>query len=210
MDIYEATQALLSEAVQDANVTYYLLTYDEQKDQFDLPDFPAVTYLFSNLAPVIDHDGTTGLFRVMIDVEVWGTLEDVSRLGGSLLDAVDAQRINVQNVCFTVVAQEVRDIYDMGIDFHHKLIRFGGLVEVDDEQPDPDYPDYPDYPDDPVEDVFVGVAADGDTYKLLWSGPLAIEKDNDLYYLNYVGVARKCPFSIEIIGTDYVLIREDK
>jgi len=207
MDIYEATQALLSEAVQDANVTYYLLTYDEQKDQFDLPDFPAVTYLFSNLAPVIDHDGTTGLFRVMIDVEVWGTLEDVSRLGGSLLDAVDAQRINVQNVCFTVVAQEVRDIYDMGIDFHHKLIRFGGLVEVDDEQPDPDYPDYP---DDPVEDVFVGVAADGDTYKLLWSGPLAIEKDNDLYYLNYVGVARKCPFSIEIIGTDYVLIREDK
>lgn len=207
MDIYEATQALLSEAVQDANVTYYLLTYDEQKDQFDLPEFPAVTYLYANQTPVVCHDGATGLFRVTLDVEVWGTLEDVSKYSGYLLENVDAQRINVRNVCFTIVAQEVRDIYDMGLDFHHRLIRFGGLVEIDEEQPDPDYPDYP---DDPVEEVFVGVVADGDTYKLLWSGPLAIEKDGDLYYLDYIGAARKCPFSIEIVGTDYVLIRGDK
>ena len=136
MDIYEATQSLLSEAVQNANVTYYLLTYDEQKDQFDLPVFPAVTYLYSNLAPVVCCDGDTGLFRVMLDVEVWGTLEDVSKNAGDLLAAVNAQRIQVQNVCFTVVAQEVRDIYDMGLDFHHRLIRFSGLVEVDEVEDD--------------------------------------------------------------------------
>ena len=197
MDIYEATQALLSAAVQDANVTYYLLTYDEQKDQFDLPDFPAVTYLYSNLTPVVCQDGETGLFRVMLDVEVWGTLEDVSKNAGDILNAVNAQRITLQNVCFTIVAQEVRDIYDMGLDFHHRLIRFGGLVEIDEETPDP------------VEEVYVGMITENDVYKLLWYGPLEIVKEGEFYYLYYNGEAQRCPFRIEINGADYVLIRED-
>ena len=136
MDIYEATQALLSEAVQDANVTYYLLTYDEQKDQFELPAFPAVTYLYANQNPLIDQGGVTGLFRVTLDVEIWGTLEDVTKYAGYILEDVSAQRITVENVVFTIVAQEVRDIYDMGLDFHHKLIRFGGLIQVDEESED--------------------------------------------------------------------------
>lgn len=135
MDIYEATQALLTEAVQEtANVTYYLLTYNEQKDQFELPEFPAVTYLYSNQTPLVAHDGSSGLLRVSLDVEVWGTLESVSQNAGAIMEEVNAQRIVVNNVAFTLVAQEVRDIYDMGLDYHHRLIRFGGLVEIDEEE----------------------------------------------------------------------------
>ena len=37
MDIYEATQALITEAAPEANVTYYLLTYDEH-DHEDVSD----------------------------------------------------------------------------------------------------------------------------------------------------------------------------
>ena len=136
MDIYEATQALLTEAVPEANVTYYLLTYDEQTDQFSLPAFPAVTYLYSNLAPYVAHDGSSGLYRVSLDVEVWGTLEDVSKNADKVIEAINAQRVSVENVTYTVVAGEVRDIYDMGLDFHHRLIRFGGLVEVGEDKDD--------------------------------------------------------------------------
>ena len=136
MDIYEATQALLTEAVPEANVTYYLLTYDEQTDQFTLPQFPAVTYLYGNVTPIVDHEGVSNLHRVSLDIEVWGTLEQVSANGDAVLEALSGQRIEVENVVFTVVAQEVRDIYDIGLDYHHRFIRFGGLVEIGEEKDD--------------------------------------------------------------------------
>ena len=136
MDIYEATQALITEAAPEANVTYYLLTYDEQTDQFTLPEMPAVTYLYTNMTPVVSHSGNSGLFRVLLDVEVWGTLETVSKNVSEILDVVNAQRIEIQNVVFTLVSQEVRDIYDVGLNFHHRFIRFGGMVEIGEEKDD--------------------------------------------------------------------------
>ena len=136
MDIYEATQALLTDAVPSANVTYYLLTYDEQTDQFTLPALPAVTYLYNNVTPIVDQGGVSSLNRVSLSVDVWGTLEDVSANGSAVLEAVSGQRIEVENVVFTVVAIEVRDIYEVGLQFHHKSISFGGIVEVGEERDD--------------------------------------------------------------------------
>ena len=136
MDIYEATQDLLTQAVPEANVTYYLLTYDEQMDQFTLPAFPAVTYLYSNMTPIVAHECTGGLFRVSLDVEVWGELEDVSKNASLILSFINAHRIVIENVVFTVVAGEVRDIYDMGLNYHHRMIRFGGLVEIGEDEYD--------------------------------------------------------------------------
>lgn len=136
MDIYEATQALLTEAVPGANVTYYLLSYDEQTEQFALPEMPAVTYLYSNLTPVVAQTGEGGLYKVTLDVEVWGTLEEVSQNADLLKAGINAQRLEVENVTFTLVANEVRDIYDIGLDFHHRLVRFIGLVEIGEEHED--------------------------------------------------------------------------
>lgn len=134
MDVYEATQALLSEIVPDANVTYYLLQYNADKDQFELPAFPAVTYLYGNLTPIVTHEGASNLHRVSLDVEVWGDLETVSKNGTEIINELSGKRITVENVVFTVIATEVRDIYDMGLDFHHRFIRFGGLIDIGDTQ----------------------------------------------------------------------------
>ena len=136
MDIYEATQALLTEAAPEANVTYYLLTYDEQTDQFTLPEMPAVTYLYTNMTPIVTHDGNCGLFKVLLDIEVWGPLDTVSCDVSAILNTINAQRVTVENVIFTIVSQEVRDIYDIGLDFHHRFIRFSGIVEVGEELDD--------------------------------------------------------------------------
>ena len=136
MDIYEATQALLTEAAPDANVTYYLLTYDEQKDQFSLPKFPCVTYLYANIMPLVDHEGVTNLNRVELVVEVWGALEDVSANATAIFETMSGQRIEVENIVFTVVASESRDVYDYGLDYHRRTIRFGGLVEIGAEKDD--------------------------------------------------------------------------
>lgn len=133
MDIYEATQKLLEEAVPNGvNVTYYLLTYDEQTDQFSLPVFPAVTYLYSNQVPFINHDGVSNLYNVTLDVECWGDLEIVSTVADRLMENISAQKKTVGTAVFTLVVGESRDIYDMGLDFHHRLIRFRGIVDMGD------------------------------------------------------------------------------
>ena len=137
MDIYEATQALLTEAAPGANVTHILLQYDEQTDQFALPAFPAVTYLYSSLKPIVNHDGGTSMIRVQLDVDIWGDLEDVSKYADMVNDAINGQRVTVENVVFTVVASpDSRDIYDLGMDFSHRAMKYAGIVTVGKEQQD--------------------------------------------------------------------------
>ena len=134
MNIYEATQALLTEAAQGANVTRIDLTYDEQTDTFLLPDYPAVTWLYSNLVPVVTHTGGSGLYRVLLDVEIWGSLEDVALYEKLITEAINAKRVKVENIVFTVIILESRDIVDLGIDCKHWFMRFNGMVEVHEEE----------------------------------------------------------------------------
>ena len=134
MDVYEATQALLSEIVPDANVTSFDLKYDIIEDQFQLPSLPAVTYIYENLAPIVNQDGATNLYRALIDIEAWGNLETVSKNGMEIMNCMSGQRITVENVVFTVTAIEVRDVYEIGFDFYRRIIRFNGLIDIGEEQ----------------------------------------------------------------------------
>ena len=130
MDIYEATQAVLAEAAEGANVTYIQLTYDEQTDTYQIPDCPAVTWLYSNLVPLVSHSGNTGLHNVLLDVEIWGSLDDIANYEKLILSALNARRKKVGNVIFTLILNESRDIVDLGIDCKHRFMRFGGMIGV--------------------------------------------------------------------------------
>ena len=134
MDIYEGTQAVLADAAPNANVTYIQLTYDEQTDSYIIPDYPAVTWLYSNLVPVVTHTGGSGLYRVLLDVEIWGSLEDVALYEKLITEAINAKRVKVENIVFTVIILESRDIVDLGIDCKHRFMRFNGMVEVHEEE----------------------------------------------------------------------------
>lgn len=134
MDIYEATQALLKEAAPiGVNVSAYVLTYDAILDKFDLPDFPAVTYNYALIDPIVDHTGECNLFRVNLDVEVWGDLKQIADNAKEVSEAINAQRIQVENVEFTLVCTEARDIAELGLDFKRRYMRFAGLVSVEEE-----------------------------------------------------------------------------
>ena len=130
MDIYEATQAVLESAAVGANVTYIQLTYDEKTDSYLLPDLPAVTWLYSELVPEVSHGGNSGLFRVLLDVEIWGSLENVAKYEKMITAALNAKRVIKENVDFTIILQDSRDIVDLGIDCKHRFMRFRGLVGV--------------------------------------------------------------------------------
>lgn len=134
MDIYEGTQAVLADVAPNANVTYIQLTYDEQTDSYIIPDYPAVTWLYSNLVPVVTHTGGSGLYRVLLDVEIWGSLEDVALYEKLITEAINAKRVKVENIVFTVIILESRDIVDLGIDCKHRFMRFNGMVEVHEEK----------------------------------------------------------------------------
>ena len=136
MDIYEATQALLVEAVPGVNVSAYVLTYDADVDKYLLPDFPAVTYNYNAILPVIDMGGGSDLFRITLDVEVWGDLGQINTNANLIMDALNAQRIRVENVEFTVVMAESRDIAELGLDFKRRLMRFVGMAEISEVEDD--------------------------------------------------------------------------
>ena len=130
MDIYEATQTILMQAVPDASVSAYVLQYDETMNQFILPDFPAITYNYVGIVPVVSHGGTSDLFRVNLDVEVWGDLEQIDANAGKVADALNAKLVTVGNVEFTVICMEATDIAELGLDFKRRRMNFVGLVKV--------------------------------------------------------------------------------
>ena len=131
MDIYEATQTLLTSAVpENVNVSAYVLTYDEIKQQFILPDFPAVTYNFQTITPIVAFGESSDLYRVSLDVEIWGDLEQIDVNAKKVTKAVNAQRVTVGNVEYTLVVTETRDITELGLDFKRRFMRFSGLVEI--------------------------------------------------------------------------------
>lgn len=134
MDIYEATQTLLEGAVpQGTNVSSFVLTYDEDKDQYNLPEFPAVTYNYSQFQPVVSHSGGSNLYRANLDVTVWGSLEDIDKNAEAVNAAINAKRVTVNNVEFTLVCNSAQDVSDLGLSFKQRLLRFIGLAEVNKE-----------------------------------------------------------------------------
>lgn len=135
MDIYEATQYILTTAVpNNVNVSAYVLTYDAEVDKYLLPDFPAVTYNYSGITPIVDMGGGSNLSRVTLDVEVWGDLEQINTNANLVMKALNGQRVNVENIEFTVVLRESRDIAELGLDFKRRLMRFIGVVEINEVQ----------------------------------------------------------------------------
>lgn len=133
MDIYEATQALLLTAVPDVNVSAFVLSYDAELDKFILPDFPAVTYNYSGIMPIVSMDGASELNRITLDVEVWGDLEQIAANAKKVNAALNAKRVTIGNVEFTLVLIESRDIAELGLDFKRRFMRFTGLAEIGEE-----------------------------------------------------------------------------
>ena len=86
------------------------------------------------MTPVVSHDCSSSLFRVALEVEVWGDLEQIAQNAKSVMQAINAQRVRVNNVEFTLVMQESRDIMELGLDFKRRYMRFVGLVAVEDEE----------------------------------------------------------------------------
>ena len=131
MDIYEATQKLLTDAVpQNVNVSAYVLTYDAEMDKYLLPDFPAVTYNYAGITPIVAQGFSSSLYRINLDVEVWGDLEQIDKNAQAVTDALNAKRVSVGNVEFTAVMIESRDITELGLDFKRRYMRFTGLAEI--------------------------------------------------------------------------------
>jgi len=130
MDIYEATQTLLMTIAPDLNVSAYVLQYDENLDKYLLPDFPALTYNYENVAPVVSFDGDSNLYRITLNVEVWGDLEQIASNSKKVSEALNAKRVTVGNVEFTLIVNESRDIAELGLDFKRRRMRFVGLADV--------------------------------------------------------------------------------
>ena len=56
--------------------------------------------------------------------------------------------------------------------------------------------------------ICLQVIVDGDDYKLDYCGPFTITETDGIYYMNWCGMTAVCPFTVELIGADYVLTYE--
>lgn len=198
MDTYEATQKLLETAVPGVNVSSYVLTYDENLQELVLPDFPAVTYNYNRMTPIACHDGNTNLYRVTLEIIVWGNLEQIDRNARIIEETINAKKVNVDDYIFTVVMTESPDISEPGLDFKRRLMTFTGILSV---------PEVSEGDDGYVD---VGLIFENGVYRLMWSGPFEIVEENGIYYLAYNGVRSNSPFAVQLVGTDYMLINKTK
>ena len=82
------------------------------------------------MTPIVAHGITGNLLRVSLDVEVWGDLEQIDTNAAMVIDALNANRIRVGNVEFTLVMTESRDVAELGLDFKRRYMRFTGLVDT--------------------------------------------------------------------------------
>lgn len=131
IDIYTATQSILEATVPTGtNVSAYVLKYDTEKDQFVLPDFPAVTYNYANMTPLASFSGSSNLYRVELVVEVWGDLGQIDENSKLVENALNGQKVKVENVEFTVVMVQSQDITELGLDFKRRRMRFTGIVDT--------------------------------------------------------------------------------
>ena len=131
IDIYTATQSILEGAVPaGTNVSAYVLKYDTEKDQFVLPDFPAVTYNYANMTPLASFSDSSNLYRVELVVEVWGDLGQIDENSKLVENALNGQKVKVENVEFTVVMVQSQDITELGLDFKRRRMRFTGIVDT--------------------------------------------------------------------------------
>lgn len=53
--------------------------------------------------------------------------------------------------------------------------------------------------------ICIHVTVEDNVYKLNYCGPFEISEADGIYYLNWCGMAENCPFTVDLIGTDYVL-----
>lgn len=56
--------------------------------------------------------------------------------------------------------------------------------------------------------ICLQVIVDGDDYKLDYCGPFTITETDGIFYMNWCGMTAVCPFTVELIGADYVLTYE--
>jgi hypothetical protein len=63
-------------------------------------------------------------------VEVWGDLGQIDENSKLVENALNGQKVKVENVEFTIVMMESQDITELGLDFKRRRMRFTGIVDT--------------------------------------------------------------------------------
>ena len=131
MDIYQATQALLSGAAGDGVNTVYLgLEYDALKEQWELPTAPAVTWLYDELTPQMTTDGPSGLYTARLSIDIWAPLETADRVNRAIAAEIAGKPRTLEGVTFTLVPETAQDVAEVNLPTKHIYVKYKGIIRA--------------------------------------------------------------------------------
>lgn len=133
MNYYEAITAELKKLVPTAGDRIYhiIFDYNDETQQYKA-EVPAITYQFSNEQRLATHSGPLNVYKVQLDINLWGNLETLVSWADLIRLGLDGASVSVENVNITLVEAPTgsQDIWEINTQTKRKLLRFKGLIIV--------------------------------------------------------------------------------
>lgn len=125
MDIYEAVKVFLIQFCPD--VDYVMFPFKMEQMRYE-GVIPGITFEFMDISKSVTHSGSSEIMKVKLDINLWGSIDDIAPMRDSISAALNGKRINLSGFEFTVVEKLVQDIFEPNVTFRRILMRYEGVV----------------------------------------------------------------------------------
>ncbi len=124
---YEAFEAVLKEVLPGVLIYQANMPFVKM-DEMARAAVKAVTYLFFQDTERVTTSGASGVHDVLIEVNLFGPLEEIDRMAQILNGALLHQEVESENWCFALNIKDKKDIWDPNIKAKRLWIQYKGLM----------------------------------------------------------------------------------
>lgn len=132
MDLYKATGNLLaSHCVNVGDRIYHMfLPFNAKTNQYVIA-YPCITYAFKPKISIPTFSGVSNLMKVTIQVNIWGTTENIEIERMALVRGISQKRISIGQFVFSLVEADFgQDVHEQNVPVKRYMLPFKGIVEI--------------------------------------------------------------------------------
>lgn len=129
---YEVFEAILKAALSDVLVFQANMPFVKM-DELARASVKVVTYLFYQDTERVTSSGASGVHDVVIEVNLFGPLEDIDRMANALNVLLLNDDVTVGRWTFTLGIKDKKDIWEPDIKAKRLWLQYKGLMIVEGE-----------------------------------------------------------------------------
>lgn len=133
MTQYDAFEAILKEIVPGVPVFQANMPF-QKMDELARAAVKTVTYLFYQDTERVYMDGPSGVHDVVIEVNLFGPLDEIDRMAGALNAVLLSDDVEKAPYTFSLVLKDKKDIWEPGIKAKRLWMQYKGIMIVRSEE----------------------------------------------------------------------------